>query len=254
MERSRRWAVRVMHEAQTHEANCFLTLTYNQDQVPLHGSLVYRHFQLFMKRLRKARGSNIRFFMCGEYGGETWRPHYHACVFGTDFPDAVDYSVRDGARLRTSPELEKLWGHGFCTIGDLTFESAAYVGRYCVKKVTGRAAEEHYKRVVPETGEIVDLTPEFARMSLRPGIGAPWLARYAGDVYNHDFVIVNGRKMRPPRYYDQKFAEVDPDRIEELQHLRTLEAQQFAGEHTPDRLAVRERVAKARVNLKARSL
>lgn len=254
LERSRRWAVRIMHEAQCWPSNCFLTLTYRDEAVPSHGSLVYRHFQLFMKRLRKARGSRIRFFMCGEYGETTQRPHYHACLFGCDFSDAVDYSVRDGIRLRTSRELERLWGHGFCTVGDLTFESAAYVGRYCVKKVTGRAAEDHYTRLVPETGELVSIEPEFARMSLRPGIGATWLEKFMSDVYNHDYVIVNGRKHRPPKYYDKHLAFVDPDRLEQLQHERTLNSQQFAGEHSRERLAVRENVAKARMSLKSRSL
>ena len=90
------------------------------------------------------------------------------------------------------------------TIGDVTFESAAYVARYCTKKITGKLAHEHYK------GKL----PEYATMSRRPGIGRAWLEKYKDDVYNYDYVVVrNGLKLRPPRYYDKIYDEIDSERM-----------------------------------------
>ena len=93
LERSRQWAMRCLHEAKMHDRNCFVTLTYNNDNVPADRSLNYRDFQLFMKRLRfHFRGVPIRFYMCGEYGEDFGRPHFHACLFGLDFPDKTRIS------------------------------------------------------------------------------------------------------------------------------------------------------------------
>jgi len=138
LERSRQWAVRCMHEAQLHDRNCFITLTYDEAHVPAGFSLRYRDFQLFMKKLRKFAGHPVRFFMCGEYGGEHSRPHFHACLFGFDFPDKVQFKrVGGGAVIYRSSVLERLWLQGFSTIGAVTFESAAYVARYVMKKLDG---------------------------------------------------------------------------------------------------------------------
>ena len=136
-----------MHEAQMHENNCFITLTINPEELEKRKnkwSLDHREFQLFMKRLRKKYGE-VRFYMCGEYGEENKRPHYHACLFGVEFEDKELHRVRRGIPLYKSETLNKLWKLGFCTIGDVTFESAAYVARYIMKKVTGEKAEEHYR-------------------------------------------------------------------------------------------------------------
>ena len=95
----------------------------------------------FMKRLRKKYGSQVRFFHCGEYGDLNKRPHYHAILFGVDFAhDRKLWSQKDGMKLFTSESLEKLWPYGFCTIGQVTFESCAYVARYIMKKQTGEKA------------------------------------------------------------------------------------------------------------------
>lgn len=144
LERSRQWGVRIMHEASLHDANSFVTLTYNDENLPHDGGLVYRHFQLFMHRLRKRVPSKIRFFMCGEYGENFGRPHFHACIFGLDFVDKTLWQVRNGVKLYRSKKLESLWEFGYSSIGTVTFESAAYVARYIMKKVTGDAAETHY--------------------------------------------------------------------------------------------------------------
>lgn len=252
LERSRQWAVRCMHEAKCHEANSFVTLTYDKE----HNcrSLDYRHFQLFMKKARRKLGP-FRFYMCGEYGDLHWRPHYHALLFGASFADAVIHrNMASGFKLYRSATLESLWPHGYSSIGDVTFESAAYVARYVVKKITGSAAAEHYKRFDKDTGEIFDLEPEFTHMSLKPGIGAEWIAKYRKEVYPRDYVVVRGVKCKPPRYYDNFCREVASEDFDYVEYTRYVNS--FVGiEHTTDeRLAVREQVARARLNFKLRTL
>lgn len=253
LERARQWAVRCVHEAQLHEHNQFVTLTYRDEALPHDGSLRYRDFQLFMKRLRRRfRGSRIRFFMCGEYGEQLHRPHYHACLFGLELTDKEVWSVRQGVTLYRSPTLDALWEHGFVTVGDVTFESANYVARYVVKKVTGKRAEDHYTRVDLHTGEVSALVPEFVRMSLRPGIAAEWVQKYQSDVYTFDVVHCRGSQMKPPRYYDKRLREVDDDAAAQIDAERYRKSLLTAEDSTPERLAVREKVARAALALKKR--
>ncbi|ALS03700.1 VP4 [Gokushovirus WZ-2015a] len=249
LERSRQWATRIMFEAQLHEENCFITLTYNDQHLPNPPSLKYEDYQLFMKRLRKTLGHKVRFFACGEYGERTFRPHYHAVIFGHDFPDKVLFSRSDsGHDIFVSPSLQKCWGLGHTTVQDLEFNSAAYVAKYSLKKVTGEAAEAHYQWIDQETGECTQLQPEFARMSLKPGIGGKWFDLYNADVYaGHDYVIVNGHKCRPPRYFDRLLERRNPERFEEIKEERATRAKRLEGDNTPERLAVKEAVKEAQV-------
>jgi len=262
LERSRQWAVRCMHEAQMHEENCFITLTYSEDQLPQDRSLHKQHFQKFMKRLRKAIApKKVRYYMCGEYGDNTKRPHYHACLFGYDPRDKELYRTTDGINLYSSAGLEQIWGKGFVTIGSVTFESAAYVARYVTKKITGRKADaldeiglKHYEWLCPITGEVTELQPEYTAMSLKPGIGKTWLDKYDSDVYNHDHVIVNGKKCRPPRYYDKVLESYDSEKLEELKIHRQEKAVLHEKNNTLDRLMVREKVQNQRFKQLKRSL
>ena len=254
LERSRQWAIRCIHEAQLHSENCFITLTFAPEHLPSPPTLDVRDFQLFMKRLRKKYGSNIRFFHCGEYGEQFGRPHYHACLFNFDFPDKVLWKQVNGCNLYTSKSLELLWPYGFSTIGDVTFESAAYVARYIMKKVTGNLAEEHYERVDPATGEIFSVRPEYVTMSRRPGIASAWFDRFSSDVYPSDSVVIRGRQVRPPRYYDNKFKLLFPLDFEEIQHQRQLDAAKHLDNCTKDRLEIREQVQIARLNKLPREL
>lgn len=254
LERSRQWAMRCLHEASLHDLNCFLTLTYSPDNIPENDSLKYEHFQLFMKRLRKRFAIPIRFFMCGEYGETTNRPHYHALLFGFDFLDKVYHSKSNGMVLYSSKSLDSLWGLGHCLIGAVTFESAAYVARYCVKKVTGKAADAHYSSLDLETGEIVSRVPEFAHMSLKPGIGRPWLDKFQADIYPHDYVIIRGVKVKPPKYYDKIFDTRDPDALDYIKAQRELDASFHMLDNTWPRLAVKETVHKARSSTLVRNL
>ncbi|WNK12404.1 MAG: replication initiator protein [Microvirus sp.] len=253
LERSRQWATRIMHEASLHDFSSFVTLTYNDENCPV--SLSYRPFQLFMKRLRRKFGP-VRFYMCGEYGENFERPHFHAILFGLHFADRVVHSERVGARLYRSPALEGLWPDGFSSIGDVTFDSAAYVARYCMKKVTGPNADAHYERVDRSSGELVVRKPEFARMSLRPGIGAPWFDKFRGDVFgpDRDYVVANGVKSRPPRFYDKRLETVDPDLHDDVVYARQVSAGSLLADRMDARLAVRERVTRARLSFKKRSL
>ena len=256
LERSRQWAMRCLHEAKLHEKNCFITLTYNDASLPKDRSLHYRDFQLFMKRLRKKYGANIRFYMCGEYGEKFDRPHFHACIFGFDFSDRQYWKqTGSGSKLFRSQELEKLWEYGFSSIGDVNFESAAYVARYIMKKVTGQGKhDQHYKFTDLETGEVLEKKSEFNKMSLKPGIGYEWFKKYKSDVYPHDYVVINGRKVRPPKYYDLKYSKESPYEWEEIQFKREQLAKANFEDNTDDRLLVKETITKARVNMLKREL
>lgn len=262
LERSRQWAVRCMHEAQLHDFNVFVTLTYNDENLPTNLSLEYRDFQLFMKRLRKYyAGVPIRYYMCGEYGEDFQRPHFHACLFNCFFADRQYHAkLPSGSKLYTSKILETLWPYGFSSIGDVTFESAAYVARYVMKKRTGPQAESHYERVDWATGEIIQVKPEFNRMSLKPGIGAEWFDKYRDDVYSRsldhekDFVVMNGKKMKPPRYYDTLLKRAEDFASDYIEFFRAERAKKFGDNNSPERLAVREKVAEAALKLKVRSL
>lgn len=252
LERSRQWAMRCLHESSLHDRNAFITLTYDDSNLPLGGSLDYADFQKFMKRLRRRVKSPVRFYMGGEYGQNgTIRPHFHACLFGFDFLDKVYFKkTSSGEKIYTSKLLESLWPFGLSSVGNVTFESAAYIARYCVQKVTGDLAEAHY-RVITDDGEIIDRVPEFNHMSLKPGIGARWLEKFQTDVYPRDYVVINGVKTKPPKYYDTLFEREDAGSFSEIVAQRELDgySQTLAGENSYARLLVREQVQSARLSM-----
>lgn len=256
LERSRQWAMRCVHEASLFESNCFITLTYSEETVPSDGSLRYVDFQLFMKRLRKRFFPRlIRFYMCGEYGEKFQRPHFHACLFNLDFSDKVLLRRSDaGSCLYRSPVLEVLWPFGFSSIGELNFESAAYAARYVVGKVTGACAVDHYARVDRDTGELRWIEPEFSHMSLKPGVGRRWIDRYERDVFPHDYVVIRGRKVKPPKYYDRIFAAKAPEAFQLVAEKRERDALSQWYENTDARLSVRRQVAVGRLAFFKRGL
>lgn len=246
LRRAADWTLRCMHEAKMHQANCFITLTYSDENLPAHGTLDHRHFQLYMKRLRKDNAPHrVRFYMCGEYGPQTKRPHYHACIFGEEYrkhrkPMGKSES---GELYYEQPELTRHWPLGQATVQDLTQNSAGYCARYIMKKKLGK---ENKYTTITEDGEIIELAPEYSAMSLKPGIGATWLDKYARDVYPHDFVIAKGVKLKPPKYYDQRIKKgnFDTDLIEYQRQQRAAKAKP---DNTPERLKVREAVELARI-------
>lgn len=224
------------------EKSCFVTFTYDDEHLPKDGSLKLRHFQQFCRNLRKK--SKFRYFHCGEYGELRGRPHYHSIIWGVDFrEDRTFYTMSNEFPLYNSPTLDKIWGKGYCQLGDVTFESAAYVARYIMKKVNGDQAENHYLNYTDlETGEVVSRTPEYTTMSLKPGIGKTWFDEFSGDVFPRDEVISNGRPARPPKFYDGLLEKSDPELLEQIKFNRFVKARKRAKDNTPERLAVREKL------------
>lgn len=245
LERSRQWAMRCVHEATQHQDNCFITLTYNNDNLPENRSLDLEHYQLFMKRLRKhaaKENHKVRYFHCGEYGEKYSRPHYHAILFGYDFPDKKLWKEKAETKLYQSETLAKLWGKGFCSIGDVTFESAAYVARYVLKKITGDEAENHYRYTDELTGESFQITPEYTTMSRNPGIGKSWYDKYKKDAYPKDFVTMRGKKLKPPKYYDSQLERECEESYQRIKANRRMTSRRNKHDQTRERLADRELV------------
>jgi len=217
--------MRCMHEKRFHKWSWFVTLSYNNESLPSDGSLHHRDFQLFCKRLRKEKGS-FRFYMAGEYGEDNGRPHYHMILYGHEVKDRRFYKFADKARtmpLYTSADYERIWGKGFVVFAEVNFQTCAYVARYVVDKVTGDKAEEWYSWVDAD-GVIHKLAPEYNRSSNRPGIGQAYFDKYGAEVYAHDSVVMNGREVRPPRFYDKKLEAIDPKRMEVLKLKRREKA------------------------------
>ena len=251
LEYSRQWAVRCIHEAQMHEENSFITLTYDPKHLPEDRSVRKEEIQKFMKRLRKEVRKPIRYFACGEYGEGNNRPHYHALIFGYGFPDKTLWSKKNGNLLFRSKTLEKAWTKGFASIGEVTFQSAAYVARYVMKKRTGDEAEKHYQILDKESGEIFQQEPEFCLMSRRPGIGKEWIEKFKGDT-NKDFITVNGKKMSLPKYYDS-ILEKDNE-LAMMKRKARRKNKVNKEDNTLERLRVKEKVKTAQINMLVRNL
>lgn len=250
LEHSRQWAVRCLHEKRLHNASAFLTLTYNNAHLPSGNSLSKNDLKLFMYRLRKVLGTQVRFFACGEYGETTQRPHYHILLLSHDFNDRTYYRMSGKHKLYISKTLGKLWQLGDHYIGDVTFESAAYVARYCMKKITGEKAEKHYN----------GRTPEFIVMSRRPGIGTGYFDRFSNELLTHDSIIVNGVPAALPRFYDNKIAHLLKDEqiglytgaeLVKIKRRRKI-TRAMRLDTTSARLRVRELVTMAKLKLKTR--
>lgn len=259
LDNARQWAIRLTHERPYHELSCFLTLTYNPHCLPSNGSLDKTHFQLFMKRLRMYHHYNnpdapkIKYFMCGEYGGNTDRPHYHAIIFGLDFADKRQLKkTRRGDTLWTSKKLDELWGLGHCFIGSVSYQSVGYVARYCIKKVNGNRALEHYQNVDTKTGEIHPVIKEYIAAS--QGLGLRHFETHHHHMYLRDHVVIQGKEAPVPRYYDRKLEQIDPAKLEQIKAKRKERALLAKDDNTPARLAVKEEVKQAQVKMLKREL
>ena len=252
LERSRQWAIRCLHESELHEQNSFLTLTIDQEKlkpteqhllVTLQKNLV----QKFIKRLRKSiYPKKISYYYCGEYGENYARPHYHICLFGHDFNDKQFHKKVGGNILYRSDSLNALWGYGHCLIGDVTFDSAAYVARYITKKINGPKADEHY------CGRL----PEYTNMSKKPAIGLRWIEKYKSDVYPSDEVILKGRKVRPARYYDKYLEKHHLNEFENIKINREELAERFelSEESDPKRTLVKHEIQLVRLQQLQRNI
>lgn len=247
-----------MHEAACHEFNSFVTLTYDDQNLPDGGTLRPQDLDTFFKKLRKHklfRDIKLKYFACGEYGDDKLRPHYHALLFGVDFPDKRKYRKgKNGDMLFTSDILDGIWRMGSCYLGTCTYQSAGYVARYTLKKAGKNFPAGHYQRVNTETGEIIDVFPEFQRMSRRPGIGQRWFDQFHSEVYPSDEVIVEGKSHKPPRYYDRLLARQNPARLAALKIHRENAGNLHSADRTTARLLVRETVKLAAIKSLKREL
>lgn len=276
------WAMRCIHEASLYEdqcGSCFITLTYDDDNVPEGWTLVKKDFQDFMKRLRKYFPQKIKFYMCGEYGNKCMhlptysdltvdacdlcsvgRPHYHAILFNCSFHDLVPVGQERDRVYNSSPTLERIWNKGFVEVGEATFESCAYVARYVTKKVTGVLADDHYLRI-DNFGVCSWVEPEYNSMSRGArkgarGIGAGWYEKYKTDVFPSDEVPVPGSGVykKVPRYYDALLESEDPVALEEIKERRLKFKEEHGDEYSPGRLMAKYKVKKAQYKMLKRNL
>lgn len=220
--------------SQMFQHNCFITLTYDTENIPTDNSVQKNHFQLFMKRLRKnLEPKKISFFHCGEYGDQFKRPHYHALLFNHDFPDKIPYKeTSQGHILYTSKELDSTWGLGRTDLGTVSFNSASYVARYTVKKFTNPDPDkvlEHYTWF-NEDGTLTIHKPEYATMSEK--IGYAWFFKYYQDIYPKDFITINGQKCPPPIYFDE-LLKIHDENLYDL--VKTQRQKLKVNEHRPTR-------------------
>ncbi len=276
LEKAKDWAIRCSHEAQMWDENTFITLTYNDENLPEDKSLNVHHFQKFLKRLRKTRKyeyaldengkkyvtNPIRFLHCGEYGetcpkhdierceicGPIQRPHYHAILFNHEFDDQQPWKLRNGIQTYLSENLTNLWGKGNTEIGTVTFQSAAYVARYATKKITGDNAHAHYEKLNENTGEVYWVKPEYITMSRRPGLGKKWYDKYKDDLFPEDECVIDGRVMKPPRYYTQIYEREEPEEYKRMIETRKRFFEEHKGDSTSARLDQREKVKRAQAS------
>lgn len=194
--RRRLWQWRMFYESTLHQQNCFVTLTYSDESLPSCGTLVPDHLKAWLKRLRRRlEPRTFKFFAVGEYGDETHRPHYHACLFGVGELDAG--------------VIDATWGHGLTATFEFNEFTAQYTAGYVIKKLTK-----------PDDSRLHGRHPEFSRQSNRPGLGARAMAVLAdqlhhvagldhiirtGDVPTH--LVIGKRKIPIGRYLRQKLRE-----------------------------------------------
>lgn len=250
MQRVADWAARITHESKMWPQNCFITLTYGTGNLPPNASLQHRDYQLFHKRLTKRLQRPIRRFMCGEYGDQTGRPHYHACLFNVDFTTDRVYYAKSGSgeNMYTSALLTEIWGHGHATVQDLTAKSAAYCAGYVMKKTLGDESETAYD-ITLEDGTILKRQPPYSAASNRPGIGQTWLDKYGKtDAFAHGYIVIDGIKRPLPKFYVKKLKEANgghlPDHIDIQRQNAAIKSR---GDNTPARLDAKEQVHKAKL-------
>lgn len=253
LERSRQWAIRCVHEASLYEENCFLTLTFSEKYINSTAELRKSDFQKFMKRLRKEnKGKKIRFFHCGEYGEKSGRPHHHVILFNHDFKEKEFRGLtKQGHKRYISPEVDKLWRDkktkeplGLHEIGEVTFESAAYVARYCCKKQEENGLKKK-GRIQRKDGR----TSEYVTMSRKPGIAREWLRKYQESVFPHDYVVIRGgMKCKPPKYYTNQYELTEPGSHGIIKDRRLKFAMQSV-DNTSERLKQREQVKMAQFKM-----
>lgn len=240
-DRARSWAVRATCESLLYDEqkSWFLTLTYDDANLPLSNlpTLCRDDITAFNKRLRSHffdtfGEDGIRFFGCGEYGGKTYRPHYHEIVYNLDIRDLdfVGCNFR-GDEYFTSKTIEDKWGKGFITLSRFSYDTAAYVARYVEKKRFGPAAEWYKEH---------EVLPEFTISPRRPGLGRDYIAAHFDSVYTacnnlldgdvsdirDKLILPGGRVATPPRYFDIVYKNVSDQNFINLALIKDVRAVQ----------------------------
>lgn len=242
---SKEWANRGYLESLYWDNNYFITLTYDDDHININdyvedeegftytndgewgGTLIPKDLQLFIKRLRKYMkthhdNDNIRYMACGEYGGQTARPHYHLIVFNLNLPTESFYNPRiiNKNYYYQNSVIEKCWKYGFSNICPSNWNTIGYVARYITKKINGKESDQYYA----EKGQV----KEFFRVSLKPAIGEQYYRDHWQEIYERDEIIIVNRAgavaSKPPKYFDELFKKDHPEEYKILQRKRQRES------------------------------
>lgn len=250
LSRARSWATRCVHESTMWKTSCFITLTYKD--LPKDKSLNPDDTRNFIRRFRESFRKPFKYFLVGEYGDHGDRPHYHALIFGHDFglsdyrnhhrlghdsnnSRTTDLSVLHDTDALNCPELTKIWGLGFTSVGDLTFDSAAYCAQYAMKKINGSKAAEHYQ----------GRHPEFMRTS-QNAIGKQYALTFANEIISHNSVLANKQTQPVPTYYLKQY-EKHGKNLDTLRSLR----EEFSQSHSIEKSYIRACKLDAKFQLKA---
>lgn len=177
LKKRREWTHRIQLEATAYSDNCFLTLTYKEDRENLEPE----DLRAFWKALRKRLDRKVRYYAVGEYGDLYGRPHYHAALFNYPTCHRLGARKRGDCTCNACTIIREVWDRGFIINLPLEVGSARYIARYVLKKMTRwddpRLGNRH---------------PEFARMSLKPGIGAPVLDKIANTLRQYNLLTPQG--------------------------------------------------------------
>ena len=232
LSRARSWATRCVHEATNWKQSCFITLTYKD--TPEGGTLDPQDTRNFIRNFRYKFKKPFKYFLVGEYGDNFDRPHYHALIYGTDFgysqknkpkntTSSSDLTELHNTSALTCPELDSIWSLGHTSVGELTFDSAAYCAQYAMKKINGPLSTSHYK----------GRHPEFMRTS-QNAIGKQYALNYATEIIQNNSVISNGAKQPIPNYYLKQY-EKQQYNLTKLKQLR----EEFSQTHTIQKSYIR---------------
>lgn len=214
------WATRGSRELAQWDCSLFITLTYDDENLPKDRSLKKRDVQNFIKRVKKrfrsSKENPIRQIYCGEYGSRTLRPHYHVILFNMDFPDKRKHRISDqGYQIFVSEELNRLWKKGHAEFGFAEPASIAYLFKYILKKKTRKEKRQPRTLELPEG--CFDVEHEFIEASRNPGIGA-WMR--GSDTLKKGFLTVNGVKKKIPKYYLEDLKKNNPEAYEKIKNDR----------------------------------
>lgn len=245
------WATRIMLECKDDDNNYFITLTYDDEHLPvldhidkgewrfendgtwINGTVLKEDSQKFIKRLRrylerKDKLGNFKFFLAAEYGETTGRSHYHAILMHCqlDINQLYDCHIDENYKPHwKSKELEKLWGKGMVDVCECEWSAAAYVARYCAKKWNKTSDDLEYIT----QGKL----PEYVAMS--KNIGRKYYEKHKEDIYETDSIIMRTFKdgagnYKPPKAFDRLYEKDNPTHYDEIKAIRN-EVADYADEN-----------------------